>query len=150
MFKKKSQQNIAPLVIIETTQPLKPVYFVCLQTESSERNIENVLIATKHFTRNAQLFLSKIQRMIVTGKLIWNSLIFYYGFPAKIISHQGLNFKNEFIANLCQLAEVQKIRTSPYYPQTNGRYKYFNRTLLEVLNILFPDKIRDLKAYVPV
>ena len=86
--------------------------------EPSKGNIENVLIVTDHFT---QAYPFKTQTVLATAKLLWNNFIVHYGFPNKIISDQGHNFESEPIANLCEIAGVQKLRTSSYHPQTNGQ-----------------------------
>ena len=40
---------------------------------------------------------------------------------------------------LCEIAQVKKIRTSGYLPQTNGQCKHFNETLISMLGTL-PEK----------
>ena len=97
------------------TQLLELIHLEYLQIEPSKGNIENVLIVTYHFTRYAQAYPSKTQNALATAKLLWNSFIVHYGFPNKIISGQGCNFESELIANLCDVAGVQKLRTSPYH-----------------------------------
>ena len=107
------------------------------------------MIITDHFTRNAQAFPSKTQTALATAKLLWNNFILHYGFPSKIITDQGRNFESELIENLCRVAEVQKLRTSPYHPQTNGQCKCFNSILLNMLGTLTPEKKKDWKSHVP-
>ena len=85
---------------------------------------------------------------MATAKLLWNNFIIHYGFPNKIISDQGRNFESELLANLCEVAGVQKLRTTPYHPQTNGQCERFNSTLLNMLVTLSPEQ-KDWKTYVP-
>ena len=102
-----------------------------------------MLIVTDHFTRYAQKYPSKTQTALATTKLLWNNFIVHYGFPYKIISDQGCNFESELKANLCDVAEVQKMRTSPYHPQTNGQCERFNSTLLNMLGTLTPEQKKE-------
>ena len=148
-LRRKSQQDKAPLVNIETSQPLESIHLDYLKIEPSKGNIENVLVITDHFTRYAQAFPSKTQTALATAKLLWNNFILHYGFPEKIISDQGRNFESELIGHLCQLAGVQKLRTSPYHPQTNGQCERFNDTLLNMLGTLTPEQKKDWKSHVP-
>ena len=148
-LRRKSQQDKAPLVNIETSQPLELIHLDYLKIEPSKGNIENVLVITDHFTRYAQAFPSKTQTALATAKLLWNNFILHYGFPEKIISDQGRNFESELIGHLCQLAGVQKLRTSPYHIQTNGQCKRFNGTLLNMLGTLTPEQKKDWKSHVP-
>ena len=86
---------------------------------------------------------------MATAKLLWNNFILHYGFPEKIITDQGRNFESELIEHQCQLAGVQKLRTSPYHPQTNGQCDRFNGTLLNMLGTLTPEQKKDWKSHVP-
>ena len=148
-LRRKSQPDKAPLVNIETSQPLELIHLDYLKIEPSKGNIENVLVITDHFTRYAQAFPSKTQTALATAKLLWNNFILHYGFPSKIITDQGRNFESELIEHLCQLAGVQKLRTSPYHPQTNGQCERFNGTLLNMLGTLTPEQKKDWKSHVP-
>ena len=147
-LRRKSQPDKAPLLNIEASQPLELIHLDYLKIEPSKGNIENVLVITDHFTRYAQAFPSKTQTALATVKLLWNNFILHYGFPSKIITDQGRNFESELIENLCQLAGVQKLRTSPYHPKTNGQCERFNGTLLNMLGTLTPEQ-KDWKSHVP-
>ena len=102
-----------------------------------------------HFTRYAQAYPSKTQTALATAKLLWNNFIIHYGFPTKIISDQGHNFETDLMANLFQVAGVQKLRTSTYQPQTNGQCERLNSTLLNMLGKLTSEQRKDWKTYVP-
>ena len=115
-LRRKSQPDQAPLLNIEVNQLLELVHLDYLKIEPSKGNVEDVLIVTNHFTRYAQAFLSKSQTPLATAKLLWNNFILHYGFLAKIITDQGRNFESELTENLCQVAGVKKLRTSPYHP----------------------------------
>ena len=148
-IRRKSQPDKVPLLTIEATQPLELVHLDYFQIEPSKGNIENVLIVTDHFTRFAQAYPSNIQTALATAKLLQNNFIIHYGFPTKIISDQGHNFESELLTILCQVAGVQKLRTSPYQSQTNGQCVQFNSILLNMLGTLNPEQKNDWKTYVP-
>ena len=60
----------------------------------------------------------------------------HYGWPTKILTDQGKSFENQLIRELCSLAQVQKLCTTPYRPQTNGSCEHFNYTLMSMLGML--------------
>ena len=60
----------------------------------------------------------------------------HYGWPEKILTDQGKSFENNLIRELCELAQVRKLCTSPYHPETNGQYEHFNATLINMLGTL--------------
>ena len=58
------------------------------------------------------------------------------------LSVQGRNFESELISELCKLAHVEKVHTTPYYPMTNGQCERFNSTLCNMLGTL-PEKEKN-------
>ena len=93
-LRRKFQPDQAPLLNIEVNQSLELVHLDYLKIEPSKGNVENILIATDHFTRYAQAFPSKSQTALATDKLLWNNFILHYGFLGKIITDQGQNFES--------------------------------------------------------
>ena len=148
-LQRKSKPDQAPLLNMEINQPFKLVHLDYLKIEPSKGNIEKFLIVSDHFTRYGQAFPSKSQTMLARAKLLWNNFILHYGFPSKIITHQGRNFESEGIENLCQVAGVKKLRTSPYHPQTNGQCEHFNSKLLNMLGTLISEQKKDWKIHAP-
>ena len=101
---------------IYVTQPLELVHMDYLCLEPSKGNIENVLVITDHFTRYALAYPSKTQTAQVTARILWDNFICHYGFPEKFISDQGRNFESDLIKELCKIAGVKKLYTTPYHP----------------------------------
>ena len=59
----------------------------------------------------------------------------HYGWPEKILTDQGKSFENS-LRELCEFAQVKKLHTSPYQPETNGQCECFNATLINLLGTL--------------
>jgi hypothetical protein len=53
-----------------------------------------------------------------------------------MISDQGKEFCNELVNRLCALWDVDKRRTSPYYPQTNSSAKSYNRSMRKYITVM--------------
>ena len=69
---------------------------------------------------------------------MWDKFIVHYGLPEKILTDQGHNFESDLLRELCELAQVKKIRTSGYHSQINGQCEHFNDTLINMLGTLSP------------
>ena len=146
-LRRKTPSHVAPLQPIHVTQPLELVHMDYLSLEPSKGNIENVLVITDHFTRYALAYPSKTQTAQATARILWDNFICHYGFPEKFISDQGRNFESDFIKELCKIAGVKKLHTTPYHPQGNGQCERFNSTLCNMLGTLSEEEKSDWKSY---
>ena len=146
-LRRKTPSHVAPLQPIHVTQPLDLVHMDYLSLEPSKGNIENVLVITDHFTRYALAYPSKTQTAQATARILWDNFICHYGFPEKFISDQGRNFESDLIKELCKIAGVKKLHTTPYHPQGNGQFERFNSTLCNMLGTLSEEEKSDWKSY---
>ena len=146
-LRRKTTPQVAPLQPIYVTQPLELVHMDYLSLEPSKGNIENVLVITDHFTRYALAYPSKTQTTQATARILWDNFICHYGFPEKFISDQGRNFESDLIKELCKIAGVKKLHTTPYHPQGNGQCERFNSTLCNMLVTLSEEEKSDWKSY---
>ena len=146
-LRRKTPPQVAPLQPILVTQPLELVHMDYLSLEPSKGNIENVLVITDHFTRYALAYPSKTQTAQATARILWDNFICHYGFPEKFISDQGRNFESDLIRELCKIAGVKKVHTTPYHPQGNGQCERFNSTLCNMLGTLSEEEKSDWKSH---
>ena len=65
-----------------------------------------------------------------------------FGVPSIIHSDQGREFESRLFEEVCQLLGIEKTRTTPYHPQSDGLVERFNRTLQQMLSA-FVNKERD-------
>ena len=103
----------------------------------------NILIITDHFTWYAQALITTSQQASVVAKTLWDKFFMYHGIPEKILSDQGRNFESKLIEELCILTQIKKLRTTPYWPQTNGSCERFNRTLIWMIGTLLEEHINQ-------
>ena len=146
-LRRKTTPQVAPLQPIYVTQPLELVHMDYLSLEPSKGNIENVLVITDHFTRYALAYPSETRTAQATARILWDNFICHYGFPEKFISDQGRNFESDLIKELCKIAGVRKLHTTPYHPQGNGQCERFNSTLCNMLGTLSEEEKSDWKSY---
>ena len=123
----KTQPDKAELNPIVATRPLKLVHIDYLTIEAptnfkSGKDV-NVLVIMDHFTRYAQAHITSSQKACTVAKTLWDQFFVHYGFPEKILSNQGRNFESQLISELCELTQVKKLRTTPYWPEGNGSYE---------------------------
>ncbi len=69
--------------------------------------------------------------------------------PEVLLTDQGTQFCGRVVKQLCQLLGIDKLRTSPYHPQTNGMVERMHGTLKSVLGRCVEDKV-DWVGQVPL
>ena len=148
LLRKTPDNNRAPLVNIQTFQPLELVCIDFLLLDPSKGGYENVLVITDHFTRYAQAIPTRNQTAKTTAEAIFNNFILHYGIPQKIHSDQGKNFESNVIKELCNILGISKTRTTPYHPMGNGVCEKFNQTLINMLATLDTAKKQNWKSYI--
>ena len=136
----------ATLNPIETSRPLELVHIDYLTIEApknsrSQKDV-NILIVTDHFPRYAQAYVTPNQNAPTVAKMLWDKFFVHYEFPEKILSDQGRNFESKLLKELCILAQIKKMRTTPYRPEGNGLCERFNRTLISMLGTL-PEEFKS-------
>ena len=110
--------------------------FLTLGGKTRDAKSTNILVVTDHFTRYAQAYVTPKQTAIVVARTLWENFLVHYGWPEKILTDQGKSFENNLFRELCSLAKVKKLCTSPYHPGTNGQCEHFNATLISMLGTL--------------
>ena len=63
-----------------------------------------------------------------------NEFVSRFGVPRLLHSDQGHQFESELFQKTCTLLGIDKTRTIPYLPQSDGQVKRFNRTLKVILS----------------
>ena len=122
---------------VNATYPMELVHMDYLTIEATEGGKDvHILVITDHFTRYAQAIVTSLQTAKCTTQNLWDKFIVHYGLPEKILTDQGHNFESDLLKALCQIAQVKKIQTSGYHPQTNGQCECFNATLINMLGTL--------------
>ena len=137
-LKFKQPQEKSEMQPILVSYPLEPVHldFLTVGGKTDDSKSINVLVVTDHFTKYAQAYVTPKETVVIVAKTLWENFLVHYGQPEKILTDQGKSFENNFIQELCELAQVKKLHTSPYHPETNGQCECFNATLIGMLGTL--------------
>ena len=130
---------------VNATYPMELVHIDYLTIEATEGGKDvHILVITDHFTRYAQATVTSSQTAKCMAQNLWDKFIVHYSLPEKILMDQGCNFESDLLKALCEIAQVKKIWTSGYHPQTNGQCKCFNTTLINMLGNL-PEKPKSTR-----
>ena len=116
--KRKARDPVpAPLVPIKVSEPMELLAMDFLSLEKGKGSYENILVVTDAFTKFSWAFPTRNQKATTVAKLIWERTLMHYSFPKRLHSDQGRDFESQLIKDLCQIANIEKSRTTPYHPQ---------------------------------
>ena len=77
------------------------------------------------------------------------NLFSHMGVPDEILTDQGTNFMSSLLEEVYYLLHIERIRTTPYHPQTDGLVERFNGTLKGMLQTFVSRNQKDWDQYLP-
>ena len=107
----------------------------------TDRGNQVILVVADYFTKWVEAFALPNQEATTIATKLVEEVICRFGVPRELHSDQGSNFQSKMMAEVCRLLGIQKTRTTPYNPKSDGLVERFNRTLLDTMaKLLTPQK----------
>ena len=149
----EAKGQLPPMQPIICTEPMELVHVDSVGMEvpvamDKKPVVWNVLVVVDHFTRYVQAFITKNHTARTKAGVLYNNYFSVFGFPQCLMLDQGTEFCGKVIAAMCSLLGVEKIRTTPYHPQTNGSTERVHQTLQRMIGKLDPEKRRKWPAHI--
>ena len=116
-------------------------------TESGQKYI---LVVGDYFSKWTEAFPLPNQEAKTVAEKLVHEVIARYGAPEKIHSDQGRNFEAQLFQEMCILFNMDKTRTSPYHPESDGMIERMNRTLQDMLAKYVSHHQRDWDEHLPL
>ena len=92
-----------------------------------------VLVVTDYFTKWTESYAIPNQEAVTVAEKLVGEFVCRFGVPRELHSDQGTNFESKVMAEVCKLLDIEKTRTSPLHPQSDGQVERYNWTLIEML-----------------
>ena len=109
-----------------------------------------VLVVTDYFTKWTESYAIPDQTAPTVAEKLVAEFISRYGVPRQLHSDQGTNFESKVMAEVCKLLDIEKTRTTPLHPQSDGQVERYNRTLIEMLRGKIKDDQGDWDLQLPM
>ena len=124
-------QERTEMKTITASYPLELIHldFLMIGTQNDSNKNVSVLVVTDHYTRYAAAYVMPKQTAPIVAKNLWENFLLNYGWPEKILTYQGKTFEGSLVRELCELAGVQKLRTTPT-TQKQMDCVFFNQMLI--------------------
>lgn len=93
-----------------------------------------IVVMIDHFTRWVEAIPTVDQTSETVTRVFVDNIIARFGVPQRVITDQCPCFESRRFQEMLRNWGIQRLRTSPYHPQTNGLTERFNHTMKEWLN----------------
>ena len=121
------------VVGIDIMGPLNPSY----------AGNQYIIVVSCYYTKWVEAFAVPNHTAATVADKLVQKVFLRLGFPIQIHSDQGREFESQLFHQLCKLLDIEKSRTTPYHPRSDGLVERFNRTLKAMLTCLVDKNQRD-------
>ncbi|VDI48927.1 Hypothetical predicted protein [Mytilus galloprovincialis] len=108
----------------------------------TENENEYLIVVQDYFTKWTEAFAVKNHNALTVADKLVSEIFCRFGMPLQIHSDQGREFESILFQAVCDKLGIDKTRTTPYRPQSDGLVERFNRTLQKMLS-MFVNKFRN-------
>lgn len=103
-----------------------------------------------YFTKWPEAYALPDQEAETVADALIEGMFSRFGTAEVIHSDQGRNFESRVFAAMCERLGMEKTRTTPLHPQSDGLVEWFNLTMQQQLAILTADHQRDWDRHIPL
>ena len=148
--KNPNPTKTAHMQIVRSGFPMERIAMDILgELPVTERGNKYVLVISDYFTKWTESFAMPNMEAKTCAKILVEEVIARFGVPNKIHSDQGRQFESRLFAEMCEMLQIEKTRTTPYHPQSDGMVERFNRTLCTMLSTLIGENQRNWDTLLP-
>ena len=126
-------RNKAPMQIDNSSRPFQRIFADITELPITSKQNRYVLVVMDQFTKYVNMYPLRDQTAHSVARCIFDHYICEHGVPETLHTDQGRQFDGALVHELCKLLGINKTRTSPYHPQSDGLVERFNRSMKDQL-----------------
>ena len=102
-----------------------------------------LIVAMDYFTKWPEAYAVPYQEAKTVATVLVQEFVCRFGTPLELHSDQGRNFESELIKEMCDILGINKTRTTPYHPQSDGMVERYSQTLATQLSMFVNENHSD-------
>ena len=151
--KSPSKTRRAPLQQKPVGMPMERVALdIVGPLPETEKGNKYLLVVGDYFTKWMEAYPIKDQTAKTVADKFVNEFVCRFGVPKVLHSDQGRNFESQVFSEMCSILGIEKTRTTPYNPKSDGFVERFNGTLITMVSMMIDPvrRQRDWEEKVPM
>ena len=118
----------------------------------TERGNKYILVVGDYFSKWMEAYPIPDQTAQTVAEKFVNEFTCRFGVPTVLHSDQGRNFESQVFKEMCDILGIDKTRTTPYNPKSDGLIEKFNHTLITTVSMMIEphNRQRDWDLKVPL
>lgn len=109
-----------------------------------------MLVVIDYFTKWPEVYAIRNQEAVTVADTLIQGWISRFGVPLELHTDQGRNFESQVFQDVCKTLNINKTRTTPLRPQSDGMVERFNRTIKEHLAKVINSDQKDWERHIPL
>lgn len=148
-YKSDGQKKKAGVKGFTAGYPMERIFMdLCGPFPESRRGNKYILVVTDSFTKFVEAYALPNQESETVASVLTKEFISRFGVPAYMHSDQGRQFESNLFAEVCILLGIQKTRTTPFHPQSDGQSERNIKTLTRMIAMVTADQ-EDWDVHLP-
>ena len=108
-----------------------------------------IVVCGCYYTKWMEAFAIPNQTAAVIADKLVTEVFLRFAVPSQIHTDQGRQFTSDLFQKICDLLDVEKTKTCPYNPKSDGLVERFNRTLVSMLSAFVNENRKDWDDHLP-
>lgn len=109
-----------------------------------------LMVVGDYFTKWTDAIPIRNKKAITIAQKLIVHVISIFGVPIQIHSDQGQTFESDVFKEICKILGIDKTRTTPYRPQSDGMIERANRTIENMLSAFVDKNQKDWDDLIPL
>ena len=109
-----------------------------------------ILVIADYFTKWVDAIPINNQKATTVAQKLVDHFITTFGVPMQLHSDQGRTFESQVFGEVCKILGIEKARTTPYRPQSDGMVERANRTIESMLASFVSQNQTDWDIHLPI
>ena len=147
---KPLKSNRAPMKVYNVGAPMERIAMDIMgPLPISNRGNKYILCVGDYFTKWTTAIALPNQEAHTVATALIENVFSLFGLPRQLHTDQGRNFESKLIKELCEAFDIDKTRTTPYRPQSDGMIERFNRSLINMMARFTNKNQKDWDEQIP-